>query len=191
FRPLVGDVRCRCPIGSPGRAQQLQLLAHVRELARIGHPFGLDLEDGELVDQLAMGNGDRDQAHRRLQGIGTRSLAAGGSTRLPVRSRRPYHLRLPGEVAEWSNAPDSKSGLRFYRNVGSNPTLSARNEEGPPALRHFWTEWWCGRFHQVRQICLEQIWTAAGWPERKRGRGSWTSRAIPPSPPPPLANRPC
>ncbi len=30
-----------------------------------------------------------------------------------------------GEVAEWSNAPDSKSGLRFYRNVGSNPTLSA------------------------------------------------------------------
>ncbi len=31
----------------------------------------------------------------------------------------------PGEVAEWSNAPDSKSGLRFHRNVGSNPTLSA------------------------------------------------------------------
>ena len=34
-------------------------------------------------------------------------------------------LALAGEVAEWSNAPDSKSGLRFYRNVGSNPTLSA------------------------------------------------------------------
>ena len=31
----------------------------------------------------------------------------------------------PGEVAEWSNAPDSKSGLRLCRNVGSNPTLSA------------------------------------------------------------------
>ena len=30
-----------------------------------------------------------------------------------------------GEVAEWSNAPDSKSGVRFYRTVGSNPTLSA------------------------------------------------------------------
>jgi hypothetical protein len=28
-------------------------------------------------------------------------------------------------VAEWSNAPDSKSGLRLCRNVGSNPTLSA------------------------------------------------------------------
>src|SRR5689334_16412030 len=30
-----------------------------------------------------------------------------------------------GEVAEWSNAPDSKSGLR-QRNGGSNPSLSAR-----------------------------------------------------------------
>ncbi|HRK57793.1 MAG TPA: hypothetical protein PLQ67_09760, partial [Burkholderiaceae bacterium] len=27
--------------------------------------------------------------------------------------------------AEWSNAPDSKSGVRFFRTVGSNPTLSA------------------------------------------------------------------
>src|SRR5690348_2267526 len=40
-----------------------------------------------------------------------------------------------GEVAEWSNAPDSKSGLRLCRNVGSNPTLSARNANAP-----------CGRF---------------------------------------------
>ncbi len=31
-----------------------------------------------------------------------------------------------GKVAEWSNAPDSKSGIRLYRIVGSNPTLSAR-----------------------------------------------------------------
>ena len=30
-----------------------------------------------------------------------------------------------GEMAEWSNAPDSKSGIRLYRIVGSNPTLSA------------------------------------------------------------------
>ena len=29
-----------------------------------------------------------------------------------------------GEVAEWSKAPDSKSGIR-QRIVGSNPTLSA------------------------------------------------------------------
>ena len=36
-----------------------------------------------------------------------------------------YNRALRGKVAEWSNAPDSKSGLRFCRNVGSNPTLSA------------------------------------------------------------------
>src|SRR5260363_108143 len=30
-----------------------------------------------------------------------------------------------GKVAEWSNAPDSKSGVRSTRTVGSNPTLSA------------------------------------------------------------------
>ena len=29
-------------------------------------------------------------------------------------------------MAEWSNAPDSKSGIRLYRIVGSNPTPSAR-----------------------------------------------------------------
>ena len=37
-------------------------------------------------------------------------------------------LKRPGEVAEWSNAPDSKSGVRFYRTVGSNPTLSAKDK---------------------------------------------------------------
>jgi phospholipid/cholesterol/gamma-HCH transport system ATP-binding protein len=31
-------------------------------------------------------------------------------------------------VAEWSNAPDSKSGVRFQRTVGSNPTLSAKRQ---------------------------------------------------------------
>ena len=29
-------------------------------------------------------------------------------------------------MPEWSNGPDSKSGVRFTRTVGSNPTLSAR-----------------------------------------------------------------
>ncbi|SBP88933.1 hypothetical protein THIARS_70553 [Thiomonas delicata] len=33
-----------------------------------------------------------------------------------------------GKVAEWSNAPDSKSGVRFFRTVGSNPTLSAKTQ---------------------------------------------------------------
>ncbi len=32
-----------------------------------------------------------------------------------------------GEVAEWSNAPDSKSGMRVSRIEGSNPSLSAKN----------------------------------------------------------------
>jgi hypothetical protein len=31
-----------------------------------------------------------------------------------------------GKVAEWSNALDSKSSVRLWRTVGSNPTLSAR-----------------------------------------------------------------
>jgi hypothetical protein len=31
-----------------------------------------------------------------------------------------------GKVAEWSNAPDSKSGIPFYGIEGSNPSLSAR-----------------------------------------------------------------
>ncbi|MEA3118915.1 MAG: hypothetical protein QOI13_2185 [Paraburkholderia sp.] len=35
-------------------------------------------------------------------------------------------IRKDGKVAEWSNAPDSKSGVRLYRTVGSNPTLSAK-----------------------------------------------------------------
>jgi hypothetical protein len=35
-------------------------------------------------------------------------------------------MQYPGEVAEWSNVPDSKSGVRFPRTVGSNPTLSAK-----------------------------------------------------------------
>ncbi len=34
-----------------------------------------------------------------------------------------------GEVAEWSKAPDSKSGIR-QRIVGSNPTLSASKLNG-------------------------------------------------------------
>ncbi|SIT48443.1 hypothetical protein BN2476_640015 [Paraburkholderia piptadeniae] len=36
-------------------------------------------------------------------------------------------------MAERSNAPDSKSGIRLYRIVGSNPTLSAKmqSDTGP------------------------------------------------------------
>ena len=31
-------------------------------------------------------------------------------------------------MAEWSNAPDSKSGIRLYRIEGSNPSLSAKTK---------------------------------------------------------------
>jgi hypothetical protein len=34
-----------------------------------------------------------------------------------------------GEVSEWLMVPLSKSGLRLYRSVGSNPTLSAIFQE--------------------------------------------------------------
>src|SRR4051812_50147828 len=59
---------------------------------------------------------------RRLSFIGEgRRPQSGLSPPPPPRIMRARS----GEVAEWSNAPDSKSGLRFCRNVGSNPTLSA------------------------------------------------------------------
>src|SRR3546814_6272600 len=41
---------------------------------------------------------------------------------------------VAGEVAEWSNAPDSKSGLRLRRNEGSNPSLSASSCAPPQIL---------------------------------------------------------
>ena len=34
-----------------------------------------------------------------------------------------------GEVAEWSNAPDSKSGIAVSVIEGSNPSLSARSKK--------------------------------------------------------------
>ncbi len=40
-----------------------------------------------------------------------------------------------GEMAERLKAPDSKSGVRLVRTVGSNPTLSAATYEGgPPSM---------------------------------------------------------
>ena len=40
-------------------------------------------------------------------------------------------------MAEWSNAPDSKSGVRLYRTVGSNPTLSAKHTIKPLNFKGF------------------------------------------------------
>ena len=50
-------------------------------------------------------------------------------TKPPVFCNMPnlFSLRgIVGRMAERSNAPDSKSGIRLYRIVGSNPTPSAR-----------------------------------------------------------------
>ena len=121
--------------------------------------------------------------------------------------RRALHF---GEVAEWSNAPDSKSGLRYCRNVGSNPTLSARHEKGP--IGPFFMSVEGGGVDEstraTRSIldralravgCADVrlrhpafavdkfVWNKFGQPkagsERSEGRGAWMRRAIPPSPP--------
>ncbi len=47
-------------------------------------------------------------------------------------------MRALGEVAEWSNVPDSKSGVRYSRTEGSNPSLSARLK------RHFRVSFFMG-----------------------------------------------
>jgi hypothetical protein len=50
---------------------------------------------------------------------------------------RPFPLTpgpQPGEVAEWSIAPDSKSGSRVSRDEGSNPSLSASTTPMPRRL---------------------------------------------------------
>jgi hypothetical protein len=49
-----------------------------------------------------------------------------------------------GEVPEWSNGPDSKSGVRLHRTVGSNPTLSARKQKWAPLRGPFCFPAECG-----------------------------------------------
>jgi hypothetical protein len=49
-------------------------------------------------------------------------ICSAGATRRELANYAIISRR--GEVAEWSKAPDSKSGIR-QRIVGSNPTLSA------------------------------------------------------------------
>ena len=47
-----------------------------------------------------------------------------------------YNSAPDGEVAEWSNVPDSKSGV-LQGTVGSNPTLSAKCHDTAPLLGRF------------------------------------------------------
>lgn len=60
-------------------------------------------------------------------------------------------LRATGRMAEWSNAPDSKSGIRLYRIVGSNPTPSARkpHKSGLPSERPNFCTVFCTGFSQT------------------------------------------
>jgi hypothetical protein len=79
-----------------------------------------------------------------------------------IDTRRPTQ----GEVAEWSNAPDSKSGIPVSGIVGSNPTLSAKQETpdqgvlfflGPPNRR--------GRYRDdVVLIAVKSLSTASACP---------------------------
>ena len=65
-----------------------------------------------------------------------------------------------GEVAEWSIAPDSKSGSRVSRDEGSNPSLSARCKEERPH---------CGRFHRCpRRVTMPTMRSARPWPTLQR-----------------------
>ena len=49
-----------------------------------------------------------------------------------------FAIRPCGEVAEWSNAPDSKSGIRLYRIEGSNPSLSAKTKTRASGFLFWW-----------------------------------------------------
>jgi hypothetical protein len=47
----------------PGLLQRRQLVAHIGQLGRIGDALGLDLQDGDLVEQLAEGDGNQNFGH--------------------------------------------------------------------------------------------------------------------------------
>ena len=66
--------------------------------------------------------GDADADRRRSPSRATGRMRA---VRVVARYLNGYNCRLAGELAEWSNAPDSKSGLG-QPNGGSNPSLSAK-----------------------------------------------------------------
>ncbi len=81
-----------------------------------------------------------------------------------------------GEVPEWSNGPDSKSGVRFSRTVGSNPTLSAKTIKTAPLWgRLYFT---CRVWLRTRALFDQRSSDAACW----RGARE-ASESIPPSPP--------
>ena len=54
---MLFDVVARVGRCSPGRFEQRQLVAHVRDLGGIGDARGFDLQNRDLIDQFAGGDG--------------------------------------------------------------------------------------------------------------------------------------
>src|SRR5699024_8178391 len=55
FGALGGNVGLRCRMSAPRRLQRLQLAPHIGPLGFVMDALGLDLQDRDLVDQLAEG----------------------------------------------------------------------------------------------------------------------------------------
>ncbi len=47
----------------PSRVEQIQFGAHVGQLGGVADVHGLDFENGDLVDQFAVGNGSEEFGH--------------------------------------------------------------------------------------------------------------------------------
>ena len=63
LRAFVGNVDCRNMAAGPDRVEQIQFVAHIGELRRVGNAAGLDFQDSDLVEQLTIRNRGLDQAH--------------------------------------------------------------------------------------------------------------------------------
>ena len=109
----------------------------------------------------------RTQCARRARSEATSQIRCTGVRRTPASELE----KTNGEVPEWSNGPDSKSGVRLYRTVGSNPTLSARQiKMGPSGPFLFGLPSVVAGENPVRQA-------------QRRSRMPGREATIPPSPP--------
>jgi hypothetical protein len=68
-------------------------------------------------------------ARRQPRALSQFAAAARGRRPLAPARRIAMYPRSCGRVPEWSNGPDSKSGVRLSCTVGSNPTPSAIDPE--------------------------------------------------------------
>ena len=68
---------------------------------------------------------------------------------ITIKTRFPLLYSSVGEVAEWLQAPLSKSGVR-QRTAGSNPALSATHPSFAPGGCQFFDLLWCPGTHAER-----------------------------------------